>query len=132
MSSRSIGVTNVGFSRWMMSCVMRSPSCSQTTTSRSSSPWSGQSLEHPLEQLGGAHELRPGLLEEVEELAFLGREELGQPAHRRPVYVNELLSAERDRGATGELRPEAVELLRGDPVGVLGAPGSARVRTSSA
>src|SRR3954453_11004310 len=41
MSSRSIGVTNVEFRRWMMSCVIRSPSCSQTTTSRESSPWSG-------------------------------------------------------------------------------------------
>ena len=41
MSSRSNGVTNVWLSRWMMSWVIRSPSCSQTTTSRIASPWSG-------------------------------------------------------------------------------------------
>ena len=41
MSSRSIGVTNVWLRRWMMSCVIRSPSCSHTTMSRASSPWSG-------------------------------------------------------------------------------------------
>ena len=46
----------------------------------------GPLLEHPLEQPGGAHDVRAGLLEEVEELAFLGREELGQPAIARPVY----------------------------------------------
>ena len=34
MSSRSIGVTNVVFSRWMMSWVMRSPSCSALSRSR--------------------------------------------------------------------------------------------------
>src|SRR5215213_10169029 len=43
MSSRSIGVTNVWFSRWMMSCVMRSPSCSQIRISRASSLRSGYS-----------------------------------------------------------------------------------------
>src|SRR5215210_3630563 len=44
MSSRSIGVTNVWLSRWMMSCVIRSPSCSQIRISRASSLRSGYSL----------------------------------------------------------------------------------------
>ena len=43
MSSRSIGVTNVWLSRWMMSCVIRSPSCSQTTMSRDELAVSGHS-----------------------------------------------------------------------------------------
>src|SRR4028119_262918 len=34
MSSRSIGVTNVEFRRWMMSYVIRSPSCSQSRIAR--------------------------------------------------------------------------------------------------
>ena len=41
MSSRSIGVTNVWLRRWMMSWVIRSPSCSQTRMSRASSLRSG-------------------------------------------------------------------------------------------
>src|SRR4051794_16320761 len=41
MSSRSIGVTNVWLRRWMMSCVIRSPSCSQIRISRVSSLRSG-------------------------------------------------------------------------------------------
>ena len=36
----------------------------------------GPLLEHRLEQLGGAHAVVPRLLEEVEELSFLGREDL--------------------------------------------------------
>src|SRR5829696_4551207 len=43
MSSRSIGVTNVWLRRWMMSCVIRSPSCSQIRISRASSLRSGKS-----------------------------------------------------------------------------------------
>src|SRR3954469_21921204 len=41
MSSRSIGVTNVWLRRWMMSWVIRSPSCSQIRISRASSFFSG-------------------------------------------------------------------------------------------
>src|SRR5215210_1415608 len=41
MSSRSIGVTNVWLRRWRMSCVIRSPSCSQIRISRASSLRSG-------------------------------------------------------------------------------------------
>ena len=41
----------------------------------------GPLVEHALEQLGGADDVGAGLLEEVEELALLGREELGQPGH---------------------------------------------------
>ena len=85
MSSRSIGVTNVWLRRWMMSCVIRSPSCSQITMSRASSPWSGQRVEHLLEQLGGLHDVRARLLEQVEELALLRREETGQACHGRAV-----------------------------------------------
>ena len=81
MSSRSIGVTNVWLSRWMMSWVIRSPSCSQTRISRASSGVLGPLLEHLLEQAGRAHDVRAGLLEEVEELALLGSEQLGQPRH---------------------------------------------------
>src|SRR4051794_21909385 len=50
----------------------------------------GPLLEHPLEQLGGAHDVRARLLEEVEELAFLGGEQLGEPRHGGPVYVKKL------------------------------------------
>ena len=78
MSSRSIGVTNVWFSRWMMSCVIRSPSCSQTTMSRRQLAVVGPLVEHPLEQAGRADDVRAGLLEQVEELALLRSEQLGQ------------------------------------------------------
>src|SRR5215203_1668592 len=44
MSSRSIGVTNVWLRRWMMSWVIRSPSCSQIRISLASSLRSGYSL----------------------------------------------------------------------------------------
>src|SRR5919108_2703275 len=44
MSSRSIGVTNVWLRLWMMSWVIRSPSCSQIRISRASSLRSGYSL----------------------------------------------------------------------------------------
>src|SRR4051794_33938391 len=37
----------------------------------------GPGREHPLEQVGGADDVRAGLLEQVEELAFLRREQLG-------------------------------------------------------
>src|SRR4029453_12103846 len=44
MSSRSIGVTNVWLRRWMMSWVIRSPSCSQIRISLASSLRSGYSF----------------------------------------------------------------------------------------
>src|SRR5262245_2258749 len=44
MSSRSIGVTEVLLSRWMMSWVIRSPSCSQIRMSRPRPPASGHCL----------------------------------------------------------------------------------------
>ena len=81
MSSRSIGVTNVWFSRWMMSCVIRSPSCSQIRMSRASSLRSGYVVQHLLEQPGRAQDVAAGLLEEVEELAVARGEDAGQ-AHR--------------------------------------------------
>ena len=42
MSSRSIGVTKVELRRWMMSWVIRSPSCSAFSTSRPRPSSSGQ------------------------------------------------------------------------------------------
>ncbi len=78
MSSRSIGVTNVWLSRWMMSCVIRSPSCSQIRISRASSLRSGILLEQLLEQSGRALDVAARLLEQVEELAVAGGEDVRQ------------------------------------------------------
>jgi hypothetical protein len=47
----------------------------------------GPAVEHALEQLGGAHDVRAGLLEQVEELPLLGSEDCREPRHGRPVYV---------------------------------------------
>ena len=131
MSSRSNGVTNVWLSRWMMSCVMRSPSCSQTTTSRSSPPWSGHCSSIVLEQLGGADAVAPRLLEEVEELSFLGREDLGQPTHRRASVCERVViagrGAPRASASGGSARAPPGRSRR-----CARAPGSWRVRTSSA
>jgi hypothetical protein len=41
----------------------------------------GPLLEHSLEQLRRADDVRPGFLEEVEELALAWREQLGQSRH---------------------------------------------------
>ena len=41
----------------------------------------GPLIQHPFEEPGGPHDVRAGLLEEVEELALLGREQLGQLHH---------------------------------------------------
>ena len=53
----------------MMSWVIRSPSCSQIRMSRARSRRSGVAAQHLVEQVGGAQDVAPGLLEEVEELA---------------------------------------------------------------
>ena len=80
MSSRSIGVTNVWLSRLKMSCVIRSPSCSASRMSRASDDALRERREHLVEHLAGAGDVQRRLLEEVEELAVLGDEDLGQPA----------------------------------------------------
>ena len=63
----------------MMSCVIRSPSCSQIRMSRARSALrSGNLPQHLVEQVGGAQDVAAGLLEEVEELAVAGGDDLGQ------------------------------------------------------
>ena len=81
MSSRSIGVTNVEFRRWWMSWVIRSPSCSQITMSAGQVGPVGIVREHLVEQIGAPHHVRRGLLEQVEEHAVLGSEDVGKPCH---------------------------------------------------
>ena len=80
MSSRSIGVTNVEFRRWMMSCVIRSPSCSQIDDLARRLGLVGPVLEHALQKLRRPDDVGSRLLEQVEELALLGREQLRQAA----------------------------------------------------
>ena len=65
----------------MMSCVIRSPSCSQIRMSRASSLRSGKSPSILLEQARGTQDVAAGLLEQVEELAVAGGEDVGEP-HR--------------------------------------------------
>ena len=90
----------------------------------------GPLLEHVLEQPRGAHAVAPRLLEEVEELAFLGREQTTQPAHGRPVYVNALLSScNRPREGSSALKRSSSS---GAIPYVCSGAGKARVRTSSA
>ena len=67
MSSPSIGVTKVVCTRWMMSWVILSPSCSASRISRGVALLVGPLLEHLLEQAGGAQRVLAGLVEEVEE-----------------------------------------------------------------
>ena len=74
MSSRSIGVTKVVLSRWMMSWVIRSPSCSALRMSRGEAAVLGPVLEQVPQQLRGAQRVLAGLGEEVEEDAVLGDE----------------------------------------------------------
>ena len=84
MSSRSNGVTNVVVEP--LDDVVGDAVALVLADRRSraaSSPWSGHCSSMLLEQLGGADAVAPRLLEEVEELALLGREELRQPAHAR-------------------------------------------------
>jgi hypothetical protein len=49
--------------------------------SRASSLCSGHSSTHSLEQAGREHDVRAGLLEQVEELALLGSEQPGELDH---------------------------------------------------
>ena len=84
MSSRSIGVTNVEFSRWMD--VVRDPVAlllADEDVARQPGAL-GEVGEHLVEQLGAADDVRGGLLEQVEELAVLRREDLPQARHAGP------------------------------------------------
>ena len=74
MSSRSIGVTKVEFSRLMMSWVIRSPSCSALTISRERPVSSGQAPIISVEQARSVDRVLAGLDEEVEEGAIAGQE----------------------------------------------------------
>ena len=82
-SSRSIGVTNVEFSRWMD--VVGDPVAlllADHDVAREVRPV-GVVGEHLVEEVGAAHDVRGGLLEEVEEDAVLAGEDLGQAGHAR-------------------------------------------------
>ena len=76
MSSRSIGVTNVLFSRWID--VVRDPVA--VLLADQDVPREvgllGIVAQHLVEQVGAAHDVRRGLLEQVEELTVLGDEDL--------------------------------------------------------
>ena len=72
MSSRSIGVTKVVLRRWMMSCVIRSPSCSALRMSVKRPCVIGPLLEHVAQQLRGAQRVLAPFGEEIEEDAVLG------------------------------------------------------------
>ena len=65
----------------MMSCVIRSPSCSQTTMSRAELAVVRPLRDEPLEQPGRADDVRARLLEQVEELTLLRSEQLGELHH---------------------------------------------------
>ena len=79
MSSRSIGVTKVELSRWMMSWVIRSPSCSALRISRPRPLVVGPAAHHLVEQPRGVQRVLPGLDEEVEEGAIARQE--GEARH---------------------------------------------------
>src|SRR3954453_14008186 len=120
MSSRSIGVTKVEFSRWMMSWVMRSPSCSQTTTSRASSPWSGHWSSICSSSSAARTMLEPASSNKSKNSRSLGANSWDRRAMTASVCkglgsASGHAAARRANGA-----PEPFELLRGDAVGVLG------------
>ena len=121
MSSPSIGVTKVELSRWTMSWVIRSPSCSASRISRASPSVSGQLLEHLLEQPGGPERVLPGLVEEVEEDPVLG-DERGQ-RHGARSYQSSRTSATRSAARAVPSPEVAVARGRRRP---RAAPGSRR------
>src|SRR3954451_24704226 len=129
MSSRSIGVTNVEFSRWMMSCVMRSPSCSQTTMSRASEPWSGHCWSSRSSSSVASTMVAPASSNRSTNSRSLGANSWDSEGIDGPVYVKGLSMPPRARSggrgaAAGQLRAQPLHLLRRDAVGVLG-PGEA-------
>src|SRR5215203_2359647 len=121
MSSRSIGVTNVEFSRWMMSCVMRSPSCSQTTTSRPISPWSGHWSSMRSSSSAARTMLVPASSNRSKNSRSFGAKSWERRAMAASVW-NGVVDASGHAAARGaDDAPEPLELLRRDAVGVLGA-----------
>ena len=145
MSSRSIGVTNVGLSRWMMSCVIRSPSCSASRISSRELGLLRPGLEHLLEQRGGADDVRRGLLEEVVELALLAgrraadRRAIGGRSASGRRWSMTSVRRRRRRSSRTRTRRRARRRVRAGarapPAGSSSAcsgPGNARARTASA
>src|SRR5215211_1156205 len=122
MSSRSIGVTNVWLRRWTMSCVIRSPSCSQITMSRASSPWSGQRSSMFSRISPDCTMLRPASSNRSKNSRSRGAKRRESPAipgvYGRTRRLGVRLPADH--------LLEALHLLRGDAVGVLGAREGAR------
>jgi hypothetical protein len=95
----------------MMSCVMRSPSCSHMTTSRASSAPFGPVLEHLLQQLRRPDDVGSCLFEQVEERVVI----------KRQTAVRWGGSMARSRSSSSGAMPYACS-----------GAGNARVRTSSA
>src|SRR3954451_2800044 len=126
MSSRSIGVTNVKLRRWMMSCVIRSPSCSQTSTSRASSPWSGHCSSIRSSSSAARTMFAPASSNRSKNSRSRGAHSWDRRAMAASVGVNLLSGAARARALRRELLAQALELLGGDPVGVLGPGETAR------
>ena len=84
-------------SRWMMSWAMRSPSCSQSSTSRGQVGALGVVGEQVAQQQRRALDVAPGLLEQVEQAR--DRASARRAAHARPT----LARAPRRRGAVHSL-----------------------------
>ena len=78
MSSRSSGVTNVRFSRWMISCVRKSHLCSTSLISSALSQIGCVGREHLLEQPRAALQLVGQRLKIGEELLFARNQTKGQ------------------------------------------------------
>src|SRR5215208_4661236 len=122
MSSRSIGVTHVWLSRWTMSCVMRSPSCSQTTMSRASSPWSGHSWTIRSSRPAARTMFAPASSNRSKNSRSLGANSLESCTMGRECSWPTRLRAL----ALAQLLLEPRQLLGRDPVGVLGRRERAR------
>src|SRR5215217_3899962 len=119
MSSRSIGVTNVELSRWMMSCVMRSPSCSQTTTSRASSPWSGHWSSMRSSSSAARTMLEPASSNRSKNSRSLGAKSCDRRGMSASLW-NRLVRASGDAArAPVDRAAQTFELLGRDPVAVL-------------
>src|SRR3954471_6762779 len=119
MSSRSIGVTNVWLRRWMMSCVIRSPSCSQITTSRESSAWSGHCSSMRSSSSAALTMLDPASSNRSKNSRSRGAKSWERRG-MAPVY-DPRWSSRSGHGAAAspDRRLEALELLGRDAVGVL-------------
>src|SRR4051794_10760894 len=119
MSSRSIGVTNVEFSRWMMSWVIRSPVCSQMTMSRARSADSGYRPSIRSSRSAAWTALAAASSKRSKNSRSFGAK----------TWASRAMSARdgrRERGVkalstSGHSPPEAGELLRRHRVAVLGA-----------